>query len=56
VCALQFQGFALGVVGDLQQWLEFIPLRNAEVLQNHVLPQLQTDDFGLGMQRELGHG
>jgi len=48
--------FAFGVIGDFQQRFEFVPLRRAQVFQNHVLPQLQADDFGLGMQRKLGHG
>jgi hypothetical protein len=53
---LVFQGLAFGVIGDFQQWLEFVPLCCAEAFQNHVLPQLQANDFGLGMKRKLGHG
>jgi hypothetical protein len=50
------QGFAFGVVGDFQQRLELLPLRHAEIRQYEVLPQLQADDSGLGVQCELGHG
>ncbi|MNC85974.1 hypothetical protein D3C83_16010 [compost metagenome] len=53
--ALMLEQVALRVVGDFEQRLEFAPLRGLDVLEDEVLPQLNADDLGFGMECEQGH-
>jgi hypothetical protein len=52
---LVFERFALRIVDEVEQRVEFVPLGPGEAPENEVLSQLDTDDCGFGMECEQGH-